>query len=59
MPRDLILTDFNGDGRPDMASVNHPQESLQVRLNAGGGDFGSVFYNGGLINGIVSYIETG
>ena len=37
LPRALALADFNGDGAPDLASVNFTSNNLTVLLNSRGG----------------------
>ena len=36
LPRSLVLGDFNGDGRPDVATGNYTSNSITVLLNRGG-----------------------
>lgn len=38
--RDLASADFNGDGRPDVVTVNGNDDTLSVLLNDGSGGFG-------------------
>lgn len=39
-PKDVIAEDLNGDGRPDLATVNLRSHDLRVRLSLGEGRFG-------------------
>jgi hypothetical protein len=40
-PGSVVVGDFNGDGRPDVAVANYLNDTLGVLLNAGDGTFGA------------------
>ncbi|WP_160162255.1 FG-GAP repeat protein [Candidatus Midichloria mitochondrii] len=31
--RGLVIADFNGDGRPDIATANHESNTISILLN--------------------------
>jgi hypothetical protein len=40
-PQDLINADFNGDGKPDLATANPGSDNVSVLLGDGSGNFGA------------------
>jgi hypothetical protein len=40
-PRSIVVGDFNGDGKPDLAVANYLANTVSVMLGAGDGSFGS------------------
>ncbi|MGA2382721.1 MAG: VCBS repeat-containing protein [Gemmatimonadales bacterium] len=47
-PRGMVLADFNGDGKLDIATANYTDNTVSVRLGDGTGGFGAVkTYNTG------------
>lgn len=43
-PVHLVVGDFNGDARPDLATANFHQSTVSILSNAGGGTFGSAVH---------------
>ena len=40
-PRGIVVADFNGDGKPDVAAVNRNSGTVSVMLGNGDGSFGA------------------
>ncbi len=57
-PSSLVVTDVNGDGKPDIVSANWGSDSVGVLLNKGDGSFSVAYFpsGGGLTGGDVEFL---
>ena len=59
-PTDLVLADFNADGREDFAVANHNAGTVSVRLGAGPAPLaGNLLVNGGFEQGLGAGVRHG
>ncbi|HYG74037.1 MAG TPA: FG-GAP-like repeat-containing protein [Planctomycetota bacterium] len=57
LPLALVIVDFNGDGRPDIASANNGSNSISIVTNSGSGNFSAPTHYS--LTGAPSWIASG